>query len=375
MKNKFTTLDQLNKSDNKALASVGVLLGNENRSATMVVRNNDIVCHETNTDQFEMLPISIALKKYNWLREKYYFNAIPADYDEVARKCATQKEQVGYFIYVKEGVNVKLPCQAAMYMVSENLEQVIHNIIVLEDNSSLQLVAGCTTHSSVSKGTHYAVEENYIGKNAKFVSTMVHAWGSEVEVYPRTGTVVKEEGQYESNYICLKAAKLVKTNPQTFLEGKRASAKYLTIVLGTPGSIIETGGSIFLNAKDTSAELLHRGVSTGGVMIQGGMLIGNAPCRAHVDCAGMLLDNTGKGYIESIPGLKSLHSDARMSHEASVGKIAPEQVEYLMSRGLEEQEAISLLIRGFLGVDIEGLGEELDAQIEGIAEIAGHGEE
>lgn len=370
-----TIFDRLNNSDDKALSSIGILVGDENRSATMLVYDKEPMCTESDSSEFEMLPIAGALKKYVWLKEKYYFNVIPADYDEVSEKCAAQEKQIGYFIHVKEGANVELPCQAAMYMASENLEQVLHNIIVVEDNASLELIAGCTTHGSVTHGTHFAVEEHYIGKNSKLVTNLVHSWGSEVEVYPRTGTIVQEQGKYESNYISLKSAKVVKTNPQTFLVGRGASATYLTIVMGTSGSTIEIGGRIFLNAEDTSAELLHRGVSTGGVMIQGGMLIANAPCKAHVDCAGMLLDDTGEGYIESIPGLETHHPDARMSHEASIGKIAPEQVEYLMSRGLEEQEAISLLIRGFLGADVKSLGEELDARIAEIAEIAGHGEE
>ena len=160
---------------------------------------------------------------------------------------------------------------------------------------------------------------------------MVHSWGPEVTVYPRTGAVVEENGRYESNYISLRAAKQVKSDPQTYLNGKGASAKYLTVVLGTPGSVINTAGKVYLNAEDTSAELLHRAVCTGGTMHQGGLLIGNAPCKAHVDCAGMLLDETGIGFIESVPGLRSHHPDAHMSHEASIGKIAPEQVEYLMS--------------------------------------------
>jgi len=70
-----------------------------------------------------------------------------------------------------------------------------------------------------------------------------------------------------------------------------------------------------------------------------------------------------------------MHPDARMSHEASIGKIAPEQVQYLMSKGMEEREAISMLIRGFLGTDVEGLGAELDGQIAKIVEVAGHGED
>jgi ABC-type branched-subunit amino acid transport system ATPase component len=79
--------------------------------------------------------------------------------------------------------------------------------------------------------------------------------------------------------------------------------------------------------------------------------------------------------INAVPGLRALHPEARMSHEASVGKIAPEQVAYPQSRGMEEREAIPLIIRGFLDADVEGLSPELDVRIAEIAELAGHGEE
>jgi hypothetical protein len=110
------------------------------------------------------------------------------------------------------------------------------------------------------------------------------------------------------------------------------------------------------------------------LIYQRGLLIANARCRAHVDCAGMVLDSHQRGFIQSTPGLKSFHPEARMSHEASIGRIAPEQVEYLQTRGMDEREAISLIIRGFLQADVIGLGPELDARIAQIAELAGHGE-
>ncbi len=366
--------EQIGREDAETLAGAGIILNDSSRSGTMVVRDHQLVCLTYDSDKFEMLPISAALERYDWLREKYYFKAVPADCDEAVKSCAAQKKPLGFFVHVKKGADVTLPCQAAMYMASENVAQLVHNIVVLEDDSHLELITGCMTHHGVNTGLHLAVEEHYIGKNARFVSTMIHSWGSDIMVYPRTGTIVEENGRYESNYISLRAAKQVMSDPQTYLNGKGASAKYLTIVLGAPGSVIDTQGKVYLNAEDTSAELAHRGVCTGGAMHQGGLLIGNAPCKAHVDCAGMLLDSTGEGFIESVPGLRSHHPDARMSHEASIGKIAPEQVEYLMSRGMDEREAISLLIRGFLGADIEGLGAELDAQIAEIAEVAGHGE-
>jgi len=89
----------------------------------------------------------------------------------------------------------------------------------------------------------------------------------------------------------------------------------------------------------------------------------------------MVLDAGEDGFIEAVPGLRSLHPEARMSHEASIGKIAPEQVAYLQSRGMSEREAISMIIRGFLGEEIVGLSPELDARVAEIAEVAGHGEE
>ncbi len=368
------TPEQIGQEDAAQLAKTGVLLHDTQRSATMVVRDHHTIYLQNNTKGFEILPLSTALARYDWLREKYLFKAISADYDEAVARCAAQEKPLGFFIHVQEGEKVALPCQAAMYMASEKLAQMVHNIVILEEGAQLQLITGCATRHNVHSGLHFAVEEYFIGKNAILTSTMVHSWGSEVLVYPRAGTIVEEGGRYESNFISLRAPKHVMTNPQTFLNGKGASAKYLTIVLDSPGSVLETGGKVYLNAEDTSAELVHRGVCTGGTMHQGGLLIGNAPCKAHVDCAGMLLDTTGQGRIESVPGLQSHHPDARMSHEASIGKLAPEQIEYLMSRGMEEQEAISLLIRGFLGVDIVGLGTELDAEIAKIAALAGHGE-
>ncbi len=369
-----TSMAQIKQSDADSLAGVGVHVRGHERSGTMILRNTYTLCAQSESKGLELLPIAAALKKYEWLGDKYYFKAVPAELDEATKRCAGQKEPHGYFIRVQKGARVTLPCQAAFYMASENITQMVHNVVILEDDSELQLITGCVTQHDIKSGLHTAVEEQYIGKNARLTSTMVHGWGSDVVVYPRAGTIVEAGGRYESNYISLRPAGQIISNPQTWLNGKGASAKYLTIILGSPGSTIDIGGDVYLNADGATAELAHRGVCTGGKMHQKGMLIGNASCKAHVDCAGMLLNEGKGGFIESIPGIKAHHPDARLSHEASIGKIAPEQVEYLQSRGMEEREAISMLIRGFLGSDIEGLGTELDARIAEIAELAGHGE-
>lgn len=366
--------DQITQTDLDALAQVGIFLEGNDRSGTLILRDLSSFYMNRQDEGYELLPIAAALEKYDWLRERYFWKAVPENLDEITMQCALQ-EPLGYFLHVHKGAKVELPCQTALYMASEDLSQIVHNVVILEDNSELQLITGCVSGHNISSGRHMSIDEQYVGKNAKLISNMVHAWEQEVMVFPRSGTVVEAGGRYESSYILLKPSKRIESYPITKLNGEGASAKLTTIILGSAGSNIDIGGDVFLNANDTSAELIHRGVCTGGEIHQKGLMIGNARCRAHVDCAGMLLNKEKQGFIESVPGIKALDAEARLSHEASIGKIAPEQVEYLQSRGMNEQEAISLLIRGFLGTNIEGLGAELDNEISEIAELAGHGEE
>jgi Fe-S cluster assembly scaffold protein SufB len=374
-KKKLITSDRIAQADAETLAEVGVFIEEDERSGTYILRDFQTVCTLSQAEGLELLPMAVALKRYDWLRENYYWKAVPDDLDEITARCASQPEPQGYFVRVKKGARVTLPCQAALYMASSAITQTVHNVVLIEENAELNLITGCVTRHGVSHGVHFAISEQYIGKNGMLTNTMVHSWGSEVTVRPRSGTIVEEGGTFVSNYVSLRPAGDMQSNPRTWLNGRGASAKYLTIILGSDGSTIDTGGEVYLNAEGTSAELAHRGVSTGGRIYQKGLLIGNASCRAHVDCAGMLVDPRTEGLILSIPGLKALHPEARMSHEASIGKISPEQVEYLQARGMEEREAISMIIRGFLDVDVKGLGPELDARIAEIAELAGHGED
>jgi Fe-S cluster assembly scaffold protein SufB len=373
---KLISPGQVEPPDAKVMSSVGIHIEGQDRSGTYILRDFYPLCALGQTDGLELLPIADALEKYAWLREKYYWQAVPADLDEYTARCAAEPEPQGYFVRVKKGAKTPFPVQACLYITQGNVTQTVHNVVILEEDAELHLITGCATRTGVRSAVHLGVSEHYIGRNAKLTNTMVHSWGPDVEVYPRSGTIVEAGGTFVSNYISLRPARSVQSNPRTWLNGEGASAKYTTIILGSRGSTIDTGGDVYLNGKNSSAELAHRAVCTGGRIYQRGLLVGNAPgCRAHVDCAGMLLDAGENGFIEAVPGLRALHPEARMSHEASIGKIAPEQVAYLQSRGMSEREAISLIIRGFLDADIEGFSPKLDARIAEIAELAGHGEE
>ncbi len=384
--NQFTTVpdthrgvlvspDQLEPGDAEVMAGVGVHVENEDRSGTYILQDFNPLCVPVQTKGLELLPIAVALKKYDWLRKKYCFKAVNADLDKYTLQCASAADPQGYFVHVKKGVKVPFPVQACLYIAQSGIAQTIHNIVILEEDSELQLITGCASRTGVGSAAHLGISEHFIGPKARFTNTMIHSWNPDVEVRSRSGTIVDAGGTFISNYISLRPSKSIQTNPRTWLNGEGASLKYLTIILGFGGSTIDTGGDVYLNGKNSSAELAHRAVCTGGRIYQRGLLTGNTPgCRAHIDCAGMVLDAGEDGFIEAVPGLKALHPDARMSHEASIGRIAPEQVAYLQSRGMSEREAISLLIRGFLDLDIEGLSPELDARIAEIADLAGHGE-
>ena len=371
----LNSLDQILPADANLMASVGMSLSEKARSGTYIQMDFFPLAIVAQSSDFELLPIADALVKYDWLREEYYWKAVPADRDQYTAQIAAVSSPQGFFIRVKKGAKIPFPVQACLYMTRGDIAQTVHNVVILEDGAELSLITGCAIRAGAHAGVHLGVTESYIGVGATLSSTMVHSWSPETEVRPHSGTIVEEGGIYTENYCSLQPARSVKTNPQTWLNGEGASAKYLTVILGSKGATIDTGGEVFLNGRNTSAELAHRAVCTGGHICQTGLLVGNSPCRAHVDCAGMIVNAADSGFILSIPGLRSTHPEACMSHEASIGKIVPEQVEYLQSRGMEEREAISLIIRGFLGADIIGLGHELDARIAEIAELAGHGED
>ena len=360
--------------DAAVMGSVGVDTAETARSGTYIQRDFFPLCLAAWSGDIELLPIGEALKRYGWFREQYYWQAVPADYNDYTAKCAASPEAQGFFIHVKQGAKIPYPVQACLYMTRGDIVQMVHNVVILEEGAELNLITGCALRHGIYSGAHVGVTESYVGQNAKLISTMVHSWSPESEVRPHSGTIVEAGGTYVDNYCSLRPARSVQSNPRTWLNGERASAKYLTVILGSEGSSMQIGGEVYLNGENTSAELAHRAICTGGRIYQEGLLIGNASCRAHVDCAGMVLAASNEGFIQSIPGLRSLHPEARMSHEASIGKIAPEQVEYLQTRGMDERQAISLIIRGFLGADIVGLGADLDARIAEIAELAGHGE-
>lgn len=322
----------------------------------------------------EMLPIAEALERYPEIREEYFFKAVQAEQDAFTQAVAETVPR-GYFIRIKKGVHVEEPLQAGFLMHAEMQSMGLHNIVIVEEGAHLHLVTGCTAACTLQGGLHIAISEHFVGKDATLLSTMVHNWGPEFLVYPRGGTIVDERGMYTSHYYSVKPPKHLEMNPFTHLKGDHSTTKYMTVLVSYPETYNEIGGTVLMTGEQSGSELVSRAVNHGGTVIQAGLLIGAAKeARAHVDCSGLMLSDSG--IIEAIPGLRAMHPDAKMSHEAAIGKIDMGEVHYLQSKGLDEMQAIALIVRGFLdiGLELEGFAPELKRTIQEISELSGHGE-
>jgi Fe-S cluster assembly scaffold protein SufB len=252
--------------------------------------------------------------------------------------------------------------QACLYLDKEGLQQNIHNIIIAEEDSELHIITGCSTSPHMRKGTHVGISEFFVKKNAKLSFTMIHNWAVDMMVRPRSVARVEEGGLFLNNYICMKPVRSLQMYPTTHLVGKDAVTRFYSIIVGSPGSEYDLGGRVLLKEQGNRAEIVTRAISNGGNIIARGHLIGEVPeIRAHLECRGLLLNG---GLIHAVPELEGRVDGVEMSHEAAVGKIAQEEIAYLMSRGLSEDEATSTIVRGFLSVDIPGLPSQLKAEID-----------
>jgi Fe-S cluster assembly scaffold protein SufB len=167
----------------------------------------------------------------------------------------------------------------------------------------------------------------------------------------------------------MKPVHSIQMYPAARCNGENATVRFSNILVAAPGSMMDVGSRVSLNEKGTKTEVISRAITTGGNIIARGYIEGNAPeVKGHLECRGLILQ--GEGMIHAIPELKGTLAGIDLSHEAAVGKIAEEEVEYLMARGLTRNEATATIVRGFLRVDIEGLPPLLGAELQRAVETS-----
>ncbi len=353
-------LHNLPEEERTQLLMAGLDVTEKERGGTYLQMNHRSVHCHSSQDGIEVLSIKKALEEEDWIQD-YYWKLADVGTDKYTAAAELGLHD-GYVIRALPGSKSVYPVQACLYMQKDNMQQNVHNVIVAEEGSELHIISGCATSPHLKRGLHVGISEFFVKKNAKITFTMIHNWAEEVVVRPRSVARVEEGGLFVNNYISMKPVRSIQMYPTTHLVGKDAVARFYSIVVGSPGSEYDLGGRIILKEEGNRAEIVARTISNGAKIIARGHLVGEvAGIKAHLECKGLLLNG---GVIHAIPELEGHKDGVEMSHEAAVGKIAQEEISYLMSRGLNEEEATSTIVRGFLSVDIPGLPPQLQAEID-----------
>ncbi|MCP4756798.1 MAG: SufD family Fe-S cluster assembly protein [Proteobacteria bacterium] len=353
-------LSDIRPTDADEFEKVGIATDGSKRSATFILKDHSVIHCKTKQEGVELLKITQAMKKYAWL-EDYMWNRISPDKDQFTH-LAKEKPTGGFFARSEAGVKTKFPLQTCLHISKDGFSQNVHNIVIAEENSEMHIIAGCSTAPHLDRGLHVGVSEFYVKKGATLKYTMIHDWGENINVRPRTVTQVEEGGVFISNYISLKPVGSLQMNPTTYLDGRDSVARFNSVLVAARGTNIDSGSKVVLNAENARAEIISRAITTGGTIIARGTLSGAVPgVKGHLECKGLILND---GLLHAIPELEAHVPGVEMSHEAAVGKIDQREIEYLMARGLDEDEAVSTIVRGFLNVDIEGLPPSLAKKLD-----------
>jgi Fe-S cluster assembly scaffold protein SufB len=358
------SLDEISDSDRGLARNVGFDPSQKRVSGSFIQFDNESILADVLMSQegLEVLPISEALQKYEAVRTLLW-TAVPVDADKYTARSELE-DYNGYFIRAKAGARIQMPVQSCLIMKKNQSVQNVHNIVVAEEGSELHVITGCATPSSVERSLHLGISEFFVRKNARLTFTMVHRWSENTDVRPRSATVVEDGGTYISSYAILSPLKSIQTFPKVRLTGLGAKADLYSVVNGSRSSKYDIGGMLSLEAPKARGKVVSRAIATDSCdIIARGDLVGlSGDTRARLECDGLLI--SGNASIRAIPMLDARAEGAELSHEATVGKVGAEQLSYLMSRGLDEEEATSLIIRGFAKLKVPDLPPALQASID-----------
>ncbi len=300
-----------------------------------------------------------ALQRYPWAK-RYLWKALKRK-DEWTRSV---DDTLGYFIYAKKGARSPFPVQTCLYITKEGITQPVHNIIVAEEGAVLDVVTGCT--ALTDEAFHIGVSEFYVGENAMIRYIMIHNWERNVEARPRTGAIVGRSGKFISYYANFFPARLVQSKPVVRIQ-ENGYAYLSSILYAKEGTVFDIGAEAHLEGRNARAEVVSRAVVDGGKVISPLEIHADADeTSGHIDCKALQLHD---GFFETVPRLVSHHPNVELSHEAFVGRLDRKKLEYLMSKGLTEEEATSLLIRGFLRLEVPFVTEAMRIQFDQVAKL------
>lgn len=328
------------EAEKKFLAGVGAQYDSE-----MIYHN---LKNEWGKKGIIFLGMDEGLKKHPDLVHQYFGTVIPAADNKFAA-LNTSVWSGGSFIYVPKGVQVTIPLQAYFRINASNMGQFERTLIIADEGSSVHYVEGCTAPIYSTDSLHSAVVEIIVKKGARVRYTTIQNWSNNVYNLVTKRMFVEEEGIGEWIDGNL-GSKVTMKYPSVYLIGKGAKGEVLSLAFAGKGQHIDSGGKMFHLAPHTTGTITSKSVSMdGGRASYRGMVKmvnGVKGSKSFIRCDALILDELSRS--DTYPVNIINEKDVTIGHEASVSKVGEDQLFYLMSRGLDEAAATSLIVNGFI---------------------------
>jgi Fe-S cluster assembly protein SufB len=294
------------------------------------------------------LDMDSGLKEYPEIVKEYFGTVIPAADNKFAA-LNTAVWSGGSFVYVPKGVKVDIPLQAYFRINAENMGQFERTLIIVEEGAEVHYIEGCTAPIYRTNSLHSAVVEIIVKKDGKCRYTTIQNWANNIFNLVTKRAVAYEQAQMEwvdGNI----GSRLTMKYPSVYLMGRGAKGEVLSIAYAGEGQHQDAGAKMIHAAPDTTSRITNKSVSkNGGRTTYRGLakvLPGATNAKINVVCDALILDD--RSASDTIPFIEIEEDKATLAHEATVGKIGEDQLFYLMSRGLSEAEALSMIVLGFM---------------------------
>jgi FeS assembly protein SufB len=318
----------------------------------VVVHNSEVVYHKIREDLEQLGVIFVdtdtGLKEHEELFREYFGSVIPAG-DNKFSALNTATWSGGSFIYVPKGVHVDIPLQAYFRINTENMGQFERTLIIADEGSYVHYVEGCTAPVYSSDSLHSAVVEIVVKANARVRYTTIQNWSNNVYNLVTKRAAVQAGGTMEWIDGNL-GSKVTMKYPAVWLLGEHAKGETLSVAMAGPGQHQDAGSKMVHAAPNTSSQIISKSVARGGGRTSYRGLVqvqeGATNSRSTVKCDALLIDDESRS--DTYPYNDIREDDVAMGHEASVSKVSDEQLFYLMSRGISEEEAMAMIVRGFI---------------------------
>lgn len=320
---------------------------------------SEVVYHQIREDLERQgvifLDTDTALREYPELFKEYFGSVVPAGDNKFAALNSAVWSG-GSFIYVPKGVHVDIPLQAYFRINTENMGQFERTLIIVDEDAYVHYVEGCTAPIYQSDSLHAAVVEIIVKKGGRCRYTTIQNWSNNVYNLV-TQRAKAEEGATMEWVDGNIGSKVNMKYPAVWMTGEHARGEVLSVAFAGQGQLQDTGAKMLHMAPNTSSNIVSKSVSrSGGRCAYRGLVQVNPNAHhstANVECDALLVDNVSRSDTYPYNDIRNDH--VTLGHEATVSKVSDEQLFYLMSRGITEEDAMAMIVRGF----IEPIAKEL----------------